>query len=83
VDELKSFIALLRASGVTKYAGQFNGAHLELELGEAPAPEFKPDLAREGFVESNGRSPELNAALARLDPQYADPSLFRITEAQR
>jgi hypothetical protein len=83
VDELKSFIALLRASGVTKYAGQFNGAHLELELGAEPAPEQKVDLSREGFVVSNGRSPELNAALARLDPQYADPSLFVITEGGR
>jgi hypothetical protein len=83
VDELKSFIALLRASGVTRYAGQFNGAHLELELGEAPAAEQAVDLNREGFVVSNGRSPELNAALARLDPQYGDPSLFSITEGQR
>lgn len=83
MDELKSFIALLRASGVTKYAGQFNGDYLELQLGEAPPVEQKIDLSREGFVVSNGRSPELNAALSRLDPQYGDPSLFSITEVKR
>jgi hypothetical protein len=79
VDELKRLIALLRQCGVTKYEGLNElGERVVLELGPAPAEEPKVDLNRDGFVPSNGRSPELNAALARLDPQYSDNSLFEI-----
>lgn len=69
---------MLRECGVTKYAGMFQGAEVELELGAVPAVPVAVDLNREGFAPSNGRSPELNRILERLDPQYSDPALFEI-----
>lgn len=83
MDELRELISMLRESGVTRYEGTFQGGLVILELGKAPDKVPPLDLAAEVRGVRTGRSPELKAALARLDPHYADPTLFEINEVAR
>jgi hypothetical protein len=86
VDELKQLVAMLRELGVTRYEGpNGEGERVVLELGAAPAQRPGPELGvgAADLAARPSRSPELQAALARLDAQYSDPSLFAITEVRR
>lgn len=79
MDELKALVATLRSLGVTKYEGLDSlGEPVKLELGPEPTKAVPESLSTTGFAPSNGRSPELNRILERLDPQYSDPALFEI-----
>lgn len=77
--ELRALVGALRELGVTKY----RAGDVELVLGEPTAKPAPVDLGQAALGIKPGRSPELQAALARLDPMYADPSLFDIAEVPR
>lgn len=80
LSKLRELIATLRELGVAKYS--YSGTHdsIELELAEqaevaqvaAPVAVPMPAPSRPE------RSPELTAALRRLDPRYSDPALIEI-----
>lgn len=81
LSKLRELIATLRELGVAKYS--YSGAQdsIELELGEqdvAAAVVAAPAVVPLPAPSRPERSPELTAALRRLDPRYSDPALIEI-----